>query len=148
MNNKNKNLMRRELHRLEYPVFAVGFLDEEGLVFAAGGGGATKSGIPNGLAAFHYDRRTSKLEQVGFLNTGSKAAMSLAVHPREYAVVLGVGERCWLVNVDYEEEKGSKRGDKRKIMLGLTRAIRSEFSSESLPQGDKDEEFGYQVELI
>lgn len=141
--------MRKDLHRLEYPVFAVGFLDEENLVFAAGGGGATKSGIPNGLTAFHYDSSSHKLEQVGFLSTGSKAAMSLAVHPREYAVVLGVGERCWLVNVDFENDKKARRKTKQNIVLGLTRAIRSEFSAESMPLAKKDEEeFGYQVLLF
>lgn len=139
--------MRKDLHRLEYPVFAVGILDEENLVFAAGGGGPTKSGIPNGLTVFHYDPKSSNLEQVGFLSTGSKATMSLAVHPREYAVVLGVGERCWLVNVDYEEDNKIKRGNKRDIVLGLTRAIRSEFSADSLSakKEAEDDEFGYQV---
>lgn len=138
--------MRKDLHRLEYPVFAVGFLDEESLVFAAGGGGATKSGIPNGLTAFHYDQSSQKMEQVGFLSTGSKAAMSLAVHPREYAVILGVGERCWLVNVDFEDDKKVRRRTKRSIVLGLTRAIRSEFSADSLPSAKKDDdELGYQV---
>jgi WD40 repeat protein len=131
-----------KIHRLEYPIFAVGYLDEEGIILVAGGGGSTKSGIPNGLTAFDY--QNGSLEKVGSLTTGSKAAMSLAVHPREFSLVMGVGERCWLVNVDWDEEKRAE-GD-RKVMLGLTRAIRSEFSSEQLSR--TEEEFGYQVEII
>jgi hypothetical protein len=57
-------------------------------------------------------------------------------------LVMGVGERCWLVNVDWDEEKRLE-GDK-KIMLGLTRAIRSEFSSEQ-PFSKAEEDYGYQV---
>lgn len=135
--------MRADLYRLDYPIFAVGYLDEEKLVLAAGGGGSTKSGIPNGLTALHFDGNT--LSQVGFLTTGSKAAMSLAVHPREYAVILGVGERCWLVNVDFDETSAKKK--EKEIMLGLSRAIRSDYSADSLPKGRTadEEELGYQV---
>ena len=128
-----------QVHRLEYPIFAVGYLEGEGIILVAGGGGSTKSGIPNGLTAFDY--RNDNLEKVGFLTTGSKAAMSLIVHPREFSLVMGVGERCWLVNIDWDEEKRLE-GD-RKVMLGLTRAIRSEFSSEQIPRAE--DEYGYQV---
>lgn len=124
---------------MEYPVFAVGYIEEEGIILAAGGGGPTKSGIPNGLTAFQCNSETNSLKKVGFLTTGSKAAMSMVVHPREYSLIMGVGERCWLVNVDWDRHTGVDG----KVMLGLTRAIKSEFSSDSL--SNNEDEHGYQV---
>lgn len=128
------------VERTEFPVFAVGFMPDIGVVLCAGGGGNTKSGVPNGLAAYRFDAGSASLKRLGFLSTGQKAVMSLAVHPRETSAILGVGERCWLVNVDWDK-KAHPEGPGEEVFLGLTKALRSDYSSDSLPE----EERGYQV---
>jgi hypothetical protein len=127
------------MEKMDFPVFAVGYLPDIQVLLVAGGGGSTKSGIPNGLAAYAVDDPDWSMRRIGFLSTGSKAVMSLAVHPRECSAVLGVGERCWLVNVDWDRKASSR--PKEECFLGLTKALRSDYSSDALPE----EERGYQV---
>lgn len=62
------------------PLYALG-VNNRGFAVAGGGGGASKTGIPNGLIFFKYSQE--KIEKIGEHNTIGDAITSLDVHPEE-----------------------------------------------------------------
>lgn len=119
----------REAIEFNFPPFAC-IYDHSGRVIVGGGGGASKTGVPNKLillesatsqdlrteggaqlenpqASSVLPPRTSKASDVVLLrkvcvyDTGDDAIMNMALHPFENLLACGVGDRCRVYNVGY-----------------------------------------------
>jgi len=82
------------------PPFAVALGSKRLLV--AGGGGDSRTGVPNHLGFFDYS--TNKFKKLIFHSTESKTIFCLGLHPKENVVACGVGDECWLYKWGTKEE--------------------------------------------
>ncbi|KAI8638978.1 WD40-repeat-containing domain protein [Parasitella parasitica] len=76
-----------------FPVFGLGFTADNQLILC-GGGGASRSGVKNKLAAYKIDARRKDLEEDATFEFAATedAPMCLSVHPSSPHVVVGVNE--------------------------------------------------------
>ncbi|KAJ3111143.1 hypothetical protein HK100_002793, partial [Physocladia obscura] len=75
-----------------FPVFAVAFAPKKPRLFVGGGGGASRSGVKNTLAAFDVNEFSLTLDLVTKYEFGSDedSIQSIGVHPKEKTIVAGV----------------------------------------------------------
>lgn len=119
----------KESIEVNFPPFAVVY-DHSGRVIVCGGGGASKTGVPNKLIILEAARsdelreerrkdgegnvavstsvgskrhgaRVALLRKVCVYDTGSDAIMNMALHPRENLLACGVGDHCRVYNVGF-----------------------------------------------
>lgn len=63
-------------------------------LLVGGGGGPSKTGVPNAMAAYQVDIATRSTRQLFRHSTGSRAVMCMALHPSKDVVVCGLDENC------------------------------------------------------
>ena len=90
-----------------FPIYALSYHAPTGMLILGGGGGPSRSGIPNGFLVLRVIEsgkggRWFNLEEVGELRTGDEAVMSLSLYDdkTDCLLVAGVNDRCWLLEFE------------------------------------------------
>ena len=88
----------------KFPIYALSYHAPTGMLILGGGGGPSRSGIPNGFLVLRVIESGKggqwfNLEEVGELRTGDEAVMSLSLYDdkTDCLLVAGVNDRCWLL---------------------------------------------------
>jgi len=82
--NSDSNNLIQQGYAGRMPLYALAG-NKKSYMVAGGGGGMSRTGIPNGLVIFKCGQE--KLEQIGNHNTNTDAVMCLDVHPSENVVI-------------------------------------------------------------
>eukprot|EP00123_Amoebidium_parasiticum_P013648 comp22073_c1_seq1/m.32164 comp22073_c1_seq1/g.32164 ORF comp22073_c1_seq1/g.32164 comp22073_c1_seq1/m.32164 type:complete len:394 (-) comp22073_c1_seq1:247-1428(-) len=78
----------RQLAEADFPLYSV-VCTPDNRVIVGGGGGKSKTGVPNGLAVYKWEE---DFPLVGKLDTEEHAVWNIALHPQEPAIVCGMDE--------------------------------------------------------
>lgn len=91
----------------KFPIYSLAFHQPTGTLILGGGGGPSRSGVPNGFLVLRLVPEKSgknifKFEEVGELRTGDEAVMSLSIYDdkTDCLIVAGVNDRCWLLELE------------------------------------------------
>lgn len=107
--------MNSDTFNAKFPIYSLAYHQATSSLILGGGGGPSRSGIPNGLILLKLTsspKTKSKfsLEEAGELRTGDEAVMSLSIYDdkTDCLVVAGVNDRCWLLEFEATENKSGK----------------------------------------
>ena len=95
----------------KFPIYSLSYHAPTSTLILGGGGGPSRSGIPNGFLALRVIEsgkgKSFKLEEIGELRTGDEAVMSLSLYDdkTDCLLVAGVNDRCWLL--EFENHGGT-----------------------------------------
>ena len=107
----------------KFPIYALSYHAPTCTLILGGGGGPSRSGIPNGFLVLRIveSGKSFKAEEVGELRTGDEAVMSLSLYDdkTDCLLVAGVNDRCWLL----EFESGASQNDGR--VSSIVKALNS-----------------------
>lgn len=101
-----------ELYRAPFPLYALQVEPGAGLLIAAGGGGAAKTGIKNGVHFLQLERINGRLSAslLHSHDTDSRATMNLALAGNILAA--GQDARCQLLRFQTRQQKGKSKAEK------------------------------------
>uniref|UniRef100_A0A8C2RJH7 Prolactin regulatory element-binding protein n=1 Tax=Capra hircus TaxID=9925 RepID=A0A8C2RJH7_CAPHI len=111
-----------ELYRAPFPLYALRVDPSAGLLIAAGGGGAAKTGIKNGVHFLQLEQINGRLSAslLHSHDTETRATMNLALAGNILAA--GQDAHCQLLRFQIHQQKGKNKAEK---------------AGESLPQGPR-----------
>lgn len=96
----------------KFPIYSLAYHSPTSSIILGGGGGPSRSGIPNGLILLKLtpspkSKSKFSLEEAGELRTGDEAVMSLSIYDdkTDCLVVAGVNDRCWLMELETDETR-------------------------------------------
>ncbi|XP_037529939.1 prolactin regulatory element-binding protein isoform X2 [Rhipicephalus sanguineus] len=139
------------LARVNFPLYSINAITERH-VLVAGGGGKSRTGIPNKIEIYELvpTKTTCKAEPVTRYPTGDCAIMNSTVFfhkgRKSFALAAGADEHCQMYTMRYclledcREEDGDTRSerDRRGSSTALRRRRRSESTSSSKDHGEGD----------
>uniref|UniRef100_A0A8D1GIW0 Prolactin regulatory element-binding protein n=1 Tax=Sus scrofa TaxID=9823 RepID=A0A8D1GIW0_PIG len=101
-----------ELYRAPFPLYALQVEPSAGLLIAAGGGGAAKTGIKNGVHFLKLERIHGHLSAslLHSHDTETRATMNLALAGNILAA--GQDARCQLLRFQTQQQKGKNKAEK------------------------------------
>ncbi|KAM5292164.1 guanine nucleotide-exchange factor SEC12 isoform 2-T2 [Ctenodactylus gundi] len=101
-----------ELYRAPFPLYALQVDPSAGLLIAAGGGGAAKTGIKNGVHFLQLERIDGRLSAslLHSHDTETRATMNLALAGDILAA--GQDARCQLLRFRAHQQKGNNKAEK------------------------------------
>ncbi|XP_007937051.1 prolactin regulatory element-binding protein [Orycteropus afer afer] len=101
-----------ELYRAPFPLYALQVDSSAGLLIAAGGGGAAKTGIKNGLHFLQLEQINGRLSAtlLHSHDTETRATMNLALAGDILAA--GQDAHCQLLRFQTHQQKGNKKTEK------------------------------------
>lgn len=101
-----------ELYRAPFPLYALQVEPSAGLLIAAGGGGAAKTGIKNGVHFLQLERIHGHLSAslLHSHDTETRATMNLALAGNILAA--GQDARCQLLRFQTQQQKGKNKAEK------------------------------------
>ena len=118
--------MNSDTFNAKFPIYSLAYHQETSSLILGGGGGPSRSGIPNGLIVLKLTsspKTKSKFsfEEAGELRTGEEAVMSLSIYDdkTDCLVVAGVNDRCWLLEFETTETKSGKSPPVSSIVKAL-----------------------------
>jgi len=107
------------LARFDFPLYTLQFIDDKHFLVAGGGGGA-KTGIPNAVEVFRFDRgrayRVMRFQPEANLQEPIMNA-ALVVDNRRTVLAAGMGNHCHLFSLRYKLDK-TENGRKESIPEG------------------------------
>lgn len=103
-----------ELYRAQFPLYTIKINPESGLVIAAGGGGAAKTGIKNGMHFLRLEQIGGQLSasQIHYHDTETRATMTMALAGNFIAA--GQDASCHILRYTEPVRKEEKRAGKKK----------------------------------
>jgi hypothetical protein len=144
MTNKNNanTLQLSQVYTAKFPIFSLAYHSRSGTLILGGGGGPSRSGVPNGLLLLklissstsnNSDSSKFGLQEQDELRTGDEAVMSLSLYDdmTDCLLVAGVNDRCWLLEYSPETSVliSSKSGDR---ISSLAQSLNSNNGSGTL----------------
>lgn len=104
----------------KFPIYALSYHAPTGTLILGGGGGPSRSGIPNGFLVLRVDKSLN-LEEIGELRTGDEAVMSLSLYDdkTDCLLVAGVNDRCWLLEFESVTSAASQSSRVSSIVKAL-----------------------------
>ncbi|XP_004618988.1 prolactin regulatory element-binding protein isoform X1 [Sorex araneus] len=101
-----------ELYRAPFPLYALQVEPGSGLLIAAGGGGAAKTGIKNGVHFLQLEQINGRLSAslLHSHDTDTRATMNLALAGNILAA--GQDARCQLLRFQTRQQKGKSKAEK------------------------------------
>eukprot|EP00128_Syssomonas_multiformis_P013278 Colp12_sorted_trinity150504_noHs@27627 len=124
------------IYQANYPLYVVA-TRKDGKIILGGGGGASKTGVPNKLEVFTYNNEN--LDLVTDYDPGTSCIMSMALHPKQNLVACGLDGKCAILRVD--ENKG-------KFSVTSIKAQQTDFSKDPEDCFQKSVQFSNDGKLI
>lgn len=110
----------------KFPIYALSYHSPSSTLILGGGGGPSRSGVPNGLLLLTLKSTNNTntnyaLEEAGELRTGDEAVMSLSLYDdkTDCLVVAGVNDRCWLMELKTKSSSSSSSSRVSSIVNAL-----------------------------
>ncbi|XP_043918294.1 prolactin regulatory element-binding protein [Protopterus annectens] len=102
-----------ELYRAQFPLYTIKISPESGLVITAGGGGAAKTGIKNGMHFLRLEQIGGQLSasQIHYHDTETRATMTMAL--ADNFIAAGQDASCHILRYSEAVRKEEKRAGKK-----------------------------------
>ncbi|XP_040848893.1 prolactin regulatory element-binding protein isoform X2 [Ochotona curzoniae] len=129
-----------ELYRAPFPLYALQVDASTGLLIAAGGGGAAKTGIKNGVHFLQLERINGQLSAslLHSHDTETRATMNLALAGNILAA--GQDARCQLLRFQVHQQKSNNKAEKAGSKEQGTRQRKGASPTEKKPKSETQRE--------
>ena len=134
-----------DIYTSKFPIYSLSYHQPTSTLILGGGGGPSRSGIPNGLLLLRIQpasgtKSNFAFKEAGELRTGDEAVMSLSLYDdlTDCLVVAGVNDRCWLLEYEYSTTGITELTSEAKSSSRVSSIINSLNKGQQPPKSSSD----------